>query len=973
MSHTLSGINASNDDSVIALDSDAETNKPFVRRRMPSTLRFVASEHVGEGRSVPQSSLPQPLLQSFDSDDSVHIPGPSTSDRQAARRKNLVRKNHLKPKSKLGEDIQSVSSSSDVEHRKPANTPDHLKKEESNVDAPSTQMESDDHVIHQQQNSPAVDLDGGSAPPRKRRSEQTNRTAPSKRRSSRRSSLCRKEDGLRQMKVDRQRREANKSTTLNDGPPQVPYQPKERTLAEPISIEDEDYNEEDGEKHRENEKEPDRMDVRHSNVKYDHDLEYIPKIEKDCDVISVSENATTRHPRSISESEEMLPLEQEEEVQEAKDLNIDAPYSGPTHLIFEYPRGQKGKIRVTAEERGRLEEKKYLNDSLIDFFFKYQEVALQQRAPGLQMTAKFFSSFFFGRLRRTKPIDYEGVRSWTKDVDIFSKQFVFVPICDSYHWSLIIIANLHNLNDVLDEECVEHVEHERPRIVYLDSLDPSRGSTFVDSIRRYLVEEWLCRKKQLTADDVRKKALLQRFKSAIPLLKARVPLQTNEYDCGLYVLNSLQMFLNNDGCFMDDLLCGEDQVSEVYTHVDIQMLRERLVLLMDHFELEWREMTRSLSDDAQVKTNENEHAPDQMAAKEIFPKDTSQLNDENHVPDEQYYFKAEKTSESCNASEVSKEQIQNDMRAERSPQINGGNGTFYRSYGNEFTEDTEERKTMFSSRHGSQNSEMLSKAGRGSQDRGKVFTPNPIHQAIAEGSASVGYMRQWPLEEADPRESQKEAIYGFKNEEADSLLEPGSEHLENNESNMNVPQKVMIAATQNRVCSSEKSHYSDIEEGGKTSITPGGLLARDNGHSLSYIKSSSLHVSELKGRSQISRQWSQRVDEEPCETFDPETCSFQISEPRIEVGYGGNTKRLHCLAGGGDLREKCDDTDEPVGGGIDIYSNKSNCNSVLESHTSNHSNSAKLSGHNVEKLDTYDHIGDRKTYERRIAHKDPHM
>ena len=36
---------------------------------------------------------------------------------------------------------------------------------------------------------------------------------------------------------------------------------------------------------------------------------------------------------------------------------------------------------------------------------------------------------------------HKNVKKWTKTVDIFSKKFVFFPICDHTHWSLIVLCN----------------------------------------------------------------------------------------------------------------------------------------------------------------------------------------------------------------------------------------------------------------------------------------------------------------------------------------------------------------------------------------------------------------------------------------------------------------------------------------------------------------------------------------------------
>lgn len=278
-----------------------------------------------------------------------------------------------------------------------------------------------------------------------------------------------------------------------------------------------------------------------------------------------------------------------DEIKESKDSSaVDAPYTGSTELIFEFPPGQRGKIRVTEEERGRLIQKKYLNDSLIDFYIKYHETDIERRAHELRFTAVFFSSFFFGRLRRTDRIDYQGVRGWTKNVDIFSRRFVFVPICESYHWSLIIVANLDKVQSLVDSsEEAPQDSTEAPRIIYLDSLDPKRGTEFGETMRHYLVEEWLAKRLGSERNLATRKATSARFKKIIPILRPNVPIQTNEYDCGLYVLNSFEMFLNNTDDLRHKLLSGCRDVRDAYSHVEIAMLRKSIINLMNILERQW--------------------------------------------------------------------------------------------------------------------------------------------------------------------------------------------------------------------------------------------------------------------------------------------------------------------------------------------------------------------------------------------------
>lgn len=287
--------------------------------------------------------------------------------------------------------------------------------------------------------------------------------------------------------------------------------------------------------------------------------------------------------------------EQDEAKEELKSLNaVDAPYDGPTHIIFKYPPGERGKITVTAEERERLKHRKYLNDSLIDFYLKYLESTWNQNPRNARRRAKFFSSFFFGVLRRSKPIDYIGVKNWTKGIDLFATQFIFVPICDSYHWSLVIVANLNILEETLKKQAQsgEQVEFKdassAPRIIYLDSLDPKRGLDFAHTMRRYLVEEWICRKERKQSDPDMSEMTLGRFKRALPTFKPNVPIQNNEYDCGLYLLNTLSMFLNNLDDFQEKVLSGErNVVRDAYNHIDIQKLRKEIIILMDCQEKAW--------------------------------------------------------------------------------------------------------------------------------------------------------------------------------------------------------------------------------------------------------------------------------------------------------------------------------------------------------------------------------------------------
>lgn len=272
------------------------------------------------------------------------------------------------------------------------------------------------------------------------------------------------------------------------------------------------------------------------------------------------------------------------ELVELDSFTVNEPYTGPTHTIFVFPPGKRGSVTVTVEERNRLKERKYLNDSLIDFYIKYLEMGLQSQARCPENVPFFYSSFFFKRMIQKRPIDYSGVKSWTKDIDIFKRKYIFVPICDSYHWSLIIIINLHSLKDLLENGSDSMDTGSSPKIIYMDSLDPERGSEFGSKIIHYLSEEYHHRK----SNDERPGSeppnqRCKKINKLVRILKPRVPIQSNEYDCGLYLLQCLKLFVS-DGYFQKRVIDEEDDLENAFSHTEVEQLRKDICDLMDRLQ-----------------------------------------------------------------------------------------------------------------------------------------------------------------------------------------------------------------------------------------------------------------------------------------------------------------------------------------------------------------------------------------------------
>lgn len=143
-----------------------------------------------------------------------------------------------------------------------------------------------------------------------------------------------------------------------------------------------------------------------------------------------------------------------------RDPNVTSSVSAPvavaankTENLLLYPREGKGRIPINTNDYACLAIDQYLNDVIIDFYIKYllnERLTAEQRAR-----THVFSSFFYKRLttmdktRRATDKDlkltaaqkrYQRVSKWNKDVDLFKKDFIVIPINEQSHWFLAIIC-----------------------------------------------------------------------------------------------------------------------------------------------------------------------------------------------------------------------------------------------------------------------------------------------------------------------------------------------------------------------------------------------------------------------------------------------------------------------------------------------------------------------------------------------------
>ncbi|KAM6921352.1 sentrin-specific protease 5-like [Xenentodon cancila] len=153
------------------------------------------------------------------------------------------------------------------------------------------------------------------------------------------------------------------------------------------------------------------------------------------------------------------------------------------------------KHTLSLEDLGTLEEQNWLNDQIINMYGELIMDATEHKVH-------FFNSFFHKQLVAK---GYDGVKRWTKKVDLFSKWLLLIPIHLEIHWSLVTVTMATKT------------------ISYYDS----QGIVFrhtTDNIMKYLQSE---------AREKKQAAFQKGWK--ITIIKG-IPQQKNDSDCGVFVL-----------------------------------------------------------------------------------------------------------------------------------------------------------------------------------------------------------------------------------------------------------------------------------------------------------------------------------------------------------------------------------------------------------------------------------------------------
>ncbi|KAH9415721.1 uncharacterized protein LOC142646254 [Dermatophagoides pteronyssinus] len=294
------------------------------------------------------------------------------------------------------------------------------------------------------------------------------------------------------------------------------------------------------------------------------------------------------------EDEEKHGDNQEQEKSNEKNNILD-------QAILKYPNDEDIKpIILYGHDLKCLREGQYLNDNIMNFYLKYYQIngqISQEIVDKMYIFDALFATHLLNVNTRKRQFKYiqnskmvvcsnhdslensyhKVLKKWTKDIDIFSKDFLLIPLVINGHWFLIILCYIGNVisnaNNSTNSSLMmitrqqNDVAAKRPTLIVMDSLDcKNNRSQILSCIVRYLRLE------------LKEKHLIEtsKFEFNFKNISAVVPQQQNSYDCGLFVLEYIERFLKDPEDIYNRLLRDKSALHDWFDSTTLHHKRAKI-------------------------------------------------------------------------------------------------------------------------------------------------------------------------------------------------------------------------------------------------------------------------------------------------------------------------------------------------------------------------------------------------------------
>jgi len=272
-------------------------------------------------------------------------------------------------------------------------------------------------------------------------------------------------------------------------------------------------------------------------------------------------------PRYVTTTQPILRPKIEEVHTIDDDQNVETAHGADDTLVGKYESCGQTLCKVYESDLATLGPVEMLNDTIVDFYMNW---ILHDFIPKEQRDKIYiFNSFFYTKLSkglgpglklqpkaRSKKIseNFTMLKNWTKHVNIFSKDYIVVPINEDTHWYLAVIVNpsigfvtsKENTNGSLDASSpASGAQPNAPEVpVFIfDSLLEN------DAVKKHRpVAELLLEYLHLEYRDKKNEHQLQgvayRKNACRVIIPDNTPQQQNHYDCGVFMLQFAETFLS---------------------------------------------------------------------------------------------------------------------------------------------------------------------------------------------------------------------------------------------------------------------------------------------------------------------------------------------------------------------------------------------------------------------------------------------
>ena len=216
--------------------------------------------------------------------------------------------------------------------------------------------------------------------------------------------------------------------------------------------------------------------------------------------------------------------------------------------------GHPRAVQFKADDMECLDPGEFLNDTLIDIGALHFQERAREALQRDNLKVHVFGTFFYKKLtagsQALGPGDgqtthaervHQSVKGWTKKVNLFEMDYVFVPIHGSAHWSLAVICHPGNINSVSDDDG-------SPCTLHFDSLGGGHTTGSVTKkLRAYLNEEYKRKVKDnaITTGICVFGSTTQFNPTSMPGKRMACPQQMNLCDCGLFTLKNMEVLLQH--------------------------------------------------------------------------------------------------------------------------------------------------------------------------------------------------------------------------------------------------------------------------------------------------------------------------------------------------------------------------------------------------------------------------------------------